>query len=235
MTIFGSGSEEQFLFSIADMELEVVEFSIQEEVSSPFTAFLTVASEDEIGFDDVIGREALLTLRGDQQNRFLHGIIYEFMLTGSRGRFYLYRTRVVPSLWLLSLEQDCRIFQNKSVPDIVKQILEDRQIPSDTFEFRLKKEYQPREYCVQYRETDLNFISRLLEEEGPGDLHGVLLLVVVLGTLLGRAPHGEGARGDGAVPRPGGAVGIGAVHQAVPVVVQAVPAEVFLPLLGGDA
>lgn len=166
MTIFKSGSEEQFLFTIADIELGVLDFNAQEELSSPFFVSLTIVSEDEINFDDVIGQEALLTLLGDEDDRYFHGIISEFMHAGSKDRFYLYRTRMVPSIWLLSFEQDCRIFQNENVPDIVKKILEDRQMTSNTFEFRLQKQYPPREYCVQYRETDLNFISRLLEEEG---------------------------------------------------------------------
>ena len=73
---------------------------------------------------------------------------------------------MVPYLQWLSLERDCRIFQNKSVPDIVKEVLQDSKLPTDRFDFRLKGSYAPVEYCVQYRETDLDFVSRLLEEEG---------------------------------------------------------------------
>ena len=138
----------------------------REEISSPCEVDLSLVSEDEINFDDVIGKEALLTILGDEADRYFHGIINEFMQTGSSGRFHLYHTRMVPSMWLLSLEQDCRIFQKKSVPDIVKQVLQDAGITSDRFDFRLQGQYEPKEYCVQYRETDLNFISRLLEEEG---------------------------------------------------------------------
>lgn len=159
-------SEAQFLFEISGKELRVLDFTSSERISSPFEVNLSLASEDEINFDDVISKEALLTILGEEVDRYLHGIICQFMQTGSRGRFFLYQAQIVPSLWLLSLEQDCRIFQNKSVQDIVKQILQDGGIPSDRFDFRLQNTYQPKEYCVQYRETDLNFISRLLEEEG---------------------------------------------------------------------
>jgi type VI secretion system secreted protein VgrG len=166
MQLAAKADEAHFLFKIADRKLSVVEFSIREEVSVPFGLDLTLASEDDIQFDDVIAQEALLTILGFEEDRYVHGIVREFMQTGSRGRFHLYQAFVVPSLWLLCLEQDCRIFQNKTVQEIVTQILNEADIPSDRFAFRLQNQYQPREYCVQYRETDLNFISRLLEEEG---------------------------------------------------------------------
>jgi type VI secretion system secreted protein VgrG len=161
-----SASEEHFSFEISGIALGVEDFTAREEVSLPFEVDLTLVSEDEITFDDVIGKEAALTIAGDESDRYFHGIINEFTQTGTSGRFHLYHSRMVPSMWLLSLEQDCRIFQKKSVPDIVKQVLQDANIASDRFDFRLKGQYKPKEYCVQYRETDLNFISRLLEEEG---------------------------------------------------------------------
>ena len=80
--------------------------------------------------------------------------------------FFLYRAVIAPQLWLLSLRQDCRIFQKMSIPDIVKAVLEDAGVTGDLFDFRLQGDYPQREYCVQYRESDLNFIQRLLEEEG---------------------------------------------------------------------
>jgi len=162
------GHEARFLFEVlgTSYETRVVDFTFNERISSPFELNVSLASEDEIKFDDVVGKEALLTLLGEDTDRYCHGIISKFMFTGSSDRFYLYQARVVPSLWLLSLEQDCRIFQNKTVEDIVKKILQDGGITSDRFDFRLQNKPPQREYCVQYRETDLNFISRLLEEEG---------------------------------------------------------------------
>jgi type VI secretion system secreted protein VgrG len=70
----------------------------------------------------------------------------------------------VPWTWLLTLFDDCRIFQNMSVPDIVQKVFTDRGFTD--FANRVTGTYPPREYCVQYRETDFNFISRLLEDEG---------------------------------------------------------------------
>lgn len=163
-----AGNEPRFLFEVfgTSYQISVVDFTLIERISSPFELNVDLASEDEIKFDDVVGKEALLTILGDDNDRYCHGIISKFMYTGSSGRFHLYQARVVSSIWLLSLEQDCRIFQDKTVEDIVKQILQDAAITSDRFEFRVQNKPPKREYCVQYRETDLNFISRLLEEEG---------------------------------------------------------------------
>ncbi len=165
-----SAREARFLFEIpsAKLSLGVVEFSVWEKVSSPYEGRLLLATEEEIDFDKVVAQEGLLIILGEKEERYLHGLINQFMQVGSKGRFILYRATLVPYLWLLSLEQDCRIFQNKKVEEIVKQVLQEAGIPSNRYDFRLqdKDKYKEREYCVQYRETDLNFISRLLEEEG---------------------------------------------------------------------
>jgi len=161
-----AANEPHFLFKISETKLRVMDFTAREEISAPYEVDLTLASTDEIKFDDVIGKEALLTIVRDEADRYFHGIINEFTQSGAMGRFYLYQAKMAPSLWLLSLKQNCRIFQNKSVEDIVKEILEDGGIKTDRYVFRLQRTCKPKEYCVQYRETDLSFISRLLEEEG---------------------------------------------------------------------
>jgi type VI secretion system secreted protein VgrG len=96
--------------------------------------------------------------------RFFHGIVKRFVQLGRYGDLVAYRAEVVPRTWLLSLATDCRIFQQKSVPDIVKTVLNDLGITD--VKVQLSGQYSPREYCVQYRETHLDFISRLMEEEG---------------------------------------------------------------------
>ncbi|HTE45045.1 MAG TPA: type VI secretion system tip protein TssI/VgrG [Gemmatimonadaceae bacterium] len=96
--------------------------------------------------------------------RFFHGVVRRFSQLGRSDNFVSYRAEVVPMVWFLSLATDCRIFQQESVPDIVKKLLDERGIKD--YKFSLNSEYQPRDYCVQYRESDLDFISRLLEEEG---------------------------------------------------------------------
>lgn len=166
MKSFGESQEAQFVFELSGEELMVMEFSVREKISAPFEVNLSLASEAEISFDDAIAKEARLSILGKEGNRHFHGIINHFMQTGVKGRLNLYKATMVPSLWLLSLEQDCRIFQNKKVTEIVEQILKERGIMGDRIAFRLQIKPQPREFCVQYRETDLDFVTRILEEEG---------------------------------------------------------------------
>src|SRR5947209_20026457 len=76
----------------------------------------------------------------------------------------VFELEIVPWLWFLTHYHDCRIFQNKSVPDIVQQVFNDRGYSH--FKLNLNGTYPVRDYCVQYRESDLDFVSRLLEHEG---------------------------------------------------------------------
>jgi type VI secretion system secreted protein VgrG len=162
------GNEARYLFEISGVkpELLVVRFHLSEGVSIPYELSVELACDDEVKMDDALGKEGFLTITGEGGDRIVHGVVDRFEHTGNRGRFGLYNARIVPHLRLLSLEQDCRIFQNQSVPDIVKQVLQDSGLPADRFDFRLKESYPPVEYCVQYRETDFDFVSRLMEEEG---------------------------------------------------------------------
>jgi type VI secretion system secreted protein VgrG len=96
--------------------------------------------------------------------RFFHGIVKRFVQLGKTESLVSYRAEVVPRTWLMSLATDCRIYQQKSVPDIVKSVFSDFGITD--VKLQLSGQYSPREYCVQYRETHLDFVSRLMEEEG---------------------------------------------------------------------
>ncbi len=135
-------SDARFLFQIKgkDFETRVVDFNAIEGVSATYEVNLTLASESEFTFDDVAGLEAVLTLGADAdgatgkpngENRYFHGIINKFKRIGDNGDFHIYRTQVVPTLWLLSLERDCRTFQNETVREIVGKILEEGGIKSD--------------------------------------------------------------------------------------------------------
>lgn len=168
MKLFTFGSKSSFAFEVSDspFETKVVNFEVIEKLSHPFEVTVFLASEEDITFNDMIGKEALLTLFSNEADRHFHGIIRKFYHSGNYGRFNLYTATVVPSLWLLSLEEDCRIFQNQKLTSIISTILIDSDITADRFEFRLKNKEIEKKYCVQYRETDLNFISRILAEEG---------------------------------------------------------------------
>lgn len=93
--------------------------------------------------------------------RDFSGLVCEFEQGIRNTRFTSYNITIVPHVWLLTQRSQSRIFQQVSVPDILRQVL-------DGFEFsiQLQRTYKPRNYCVQYRESDFDFISRLMEEEG---------------------------------------------------------------------
>ena len=97
-------------------------------------------------------------------HRYLHGLVSQFRHHGTEGESFLFRATLRPWLWFLTRTSDCRIFQDLSVPDIIKKVFKDNGF-SD-FKLDLTKTYKPRTYCVQYRETDFNFVSRLMECEG---------------------------------------------------------------------
>lgn len=127
---------------------------------------LTLLSErTDIAADDLLGQPVAVALAlRDDGVRHLHGYVTRFGLGHHQGRYQGYRATVRPWLWFLTRTSDCRIFQGESVPDIVKKVFEDHAIAN--FEFKLFREYRKWTYCVQYRESDYNFIARLLEHEG---------------------------------------------------------------------
>ncbi|WP_088278621.1 type VI secretion system Vgr family protein [Ideonella sp. A 288] len=101
----------------------------------------------------------------DGATRHLHGHVTRFGLGTHQGRHFGYEATVRPWLWFLTRTSDCRIFQHQTVPQIVSAVFADHGAIAK-FEFRLFGTYRSRTYTVQYRETDFNFIARLLEDEG---------------------------------------------------------------------
>ncbi|HVQ75676.1 MAG TPA: type VI secretion system tip protein TssI/VgrG [Candidatus Binatia bacterium] len=96
--------------------------------------------------------------------RFFNGHVTRFAQDGMVGRLFHYRATVRPWLWFLTRTADCRIFQEQTVPQILADVFADH--PDALFENELTGKFATREYCVQYRETDFNFVSRIMEEEG---------------------------------------------------------------------
>lgn len=144
-----------------------------EGISRLFNFDLSLFSEDQgIAFADIIGKGVTISIElPSGQYRYFNGIISTFSQVSGEGkssddstRGSLYRATLVPKLWFLTRSAELRIFQNMNVPDIVNKVLDEFGITDK--EIKLQKSYEKREYCVQYRETHFNFISRLLEEEG---------------------------------------------------------------------
>nr|WP_297461432.1 type VI secretion system tip protein TssI/VgrG [uncultured Halomonas sp.] len=150
----------------SDADLAVIDFDCTETLSTPFTLRVAFASRcHDLSPADWLDREIGLTIWQDGMAlRRFHGIVGEFA-QGDRGhRRSHYSIVVHPALWRLSLRQNSRIFQRVSPQTIVNTLLAERGI-SDVA-FAITREPAEREYCVQYRETDLAFIGRLAAEEG---------------------------------------------------------------------
>lgn len=143
-------------------------FNGTEGLSRLFDFELEMLSENpNIPFADIIGKNVTLSLiLNDGSKRFFHGLISRFSQGrgGTDPRMSHYRAEMVPWLWLLTQTADSRIFQKLSVPDIVEKIFKEKGL-SD-YKMLLNGSHPKRDFCVQYRETDFNFVSRLLEEEG---------------------------------------------------------------------
>jgi type VI secretion system secreted protein VgrG len=153
--------------ALAPDALPVVDFAGQESLSQLFRFDLNLVSQDpEINFAEVIQKPATLTMMRDDVPVKIHGLIADFEQGDYTADWVAYRATLVPRAWLLSLNYQSRVFQNMTVEAIVTQVLKEAGFAADDFRFALSGSYKPREYCVQYRETDLNFISRLLEFEG---------------------------------------------------------------------
>jgi type VI secretion system secreted protein VgrG len=141
-------------------------FSGSESISQLFHFSLDLLSQnDSLSFQDIVGKAVSITVQdADGKPRHWHGFVSRFSQGHQDGKLTAYHAEMVPWLWFLTRTSDCRIFQNKKVPDIIQKVFKDLNF-SD-FELHLYGTYAPRDYCVQYRETDFNFVSRLMEEEG---------------------------------------------------------------------
>jgi type VI secretion system secreted protein VgrG len=141
-------------------------FHGDEGVSVPFHYTLELLSEEEaVDPAELLRQPMAVTVNlQDGGERKIHGLVRRFTQSGQQDDLTFYSVELVPWLWFLTLSRDCKVFQNKSVLDIVQEVFDG--LGYTDYDLRCSSTYAPREYCVQYRETHFNFISRLLEEEG---------------------------------------------------------------------
>jgi type VI secretion system secreted protein VgrG len=145
--------------------LGLARFEITEGLSELFEWQIEAVSEKpDLDFKSAIGRPCSITVKSYDTDRLFHGILAEARWVGVRGQYHVYRAEVVPWLWLLSRVTNCRIFSEKSAPDIIQEVFQKQGFTD--FRMSLSENHPTREYCVQYRESDLAFVSRLMEEEG---------------------------------------------------------------------
>jgi len=139
----------------------------REDLGRSSESYLSALSpQSDINPNDLLGKTVTITmeLRGGGF-RYFNNYVTRFSLEGTVGRHYDYHLCLRPWFWFLTRTSDCRIYQDKTAPEIIKEVFAKHSIAvfDDT---GLTEVYPRREYCVQYRETDFNFISRLMEEEG---------------------------------------------------------------------
>ncbi|QDU30427.1 Phage-related baseplate assembly protein [Anatilimnocola aggregata] len=147
--------------------LVIESFTMTEKMSELFTLQADLYSEErEIKPEAIIGKPVTLRVTSHDKDteRFFHGICKRFSQGPEDDRVRSYQLEAVPWLWMLTQTSDCRIFQDKSVPEIIKKVFSD--LGFSDFKDELTGSYTKWDYCVQYRETDFNFISRLMEHEG---------------------------------------------------------------------
>jgi len=128
---------------------------------------VSVASNDaEIAFADIVGQRVTIRMElSDGDTRYINGFVSRFQYVGTgQDGISEYRMTLVPWLWLLTRTADCRIFQEMTAPDIILEVFRDKGFTD--FENSLTGSYQPWPFCVQYRETAFNFVSRMMEQEG---------------------------------------------------------------------
>jgi type VI secretion system secreted protein VgrG len=137
-----------------------------ERLSEPFEYQLELLStKDSIAAEQILGEAITVHVDlADGSKRHFNGHVARFGQFGTKGSFACYRATVRPWLWFLTRAANCRIFQHKTVPDIIKQVFRDQGFSN--FKEKLSGSYSSRDYCVQYRESDFNFVNRLMEEEG---------------------------------------------------------------------
>lgn len=165
-------NQARFLFEVEGVPdaLHVVRFRIREALSELFELDIELASPNrDLDVNALIRRPGVLTMLGvheDSEPRFVHGMVYGASQGRRSSGGCLYHVQLAPQATLLRLRHDCRIFQDRSTQQIVQQVFKAAGLPPASLRFSLSGGLPVRGYCVQYRESDWDFVARLLEEDG---------------------------------------------------------------------
>lgn len=190
MAVLRDEDHDEFVLRVEDLEdieLRILRLEGREEISRLYRFELELVSEEPaIDFASIVGKAVAITIAGqygpgeaggeggEPVDSYLHGIASRFEQgptsrgpgSSAGGRFTHYFMELVPRFWTLKNRIDTRIFQDKKVPEIIQAVFDGAGIEASRHRSSLKATYQPREYCVQYQESDWDFVSRLMEEEG---------------------------------------------------------------------
>lgn len=147
-------------------DFALLSFEAEEGLSELFSYRVRAASKTEnANLQAIIGERCVISLAlKDGKKRFFNGILVRAEWVGKQDDLHIYKFTLRPWLWLLSRRADCRIFKNMTAVDIIKKIFEKES--KNDFHDGLTETPPELEYCVQYRETDLDFVSRLMEKYG---------------------------------------------------------------------
>ncbi|MBH3347165.1 type VI secretion system tip protein TssI/VgrG [Pseudomonas putida] len=158
LNTFAQNSEEDLLLE---------HFSGSEGLSRLYQLDLALLSQRiDVKLKSLIGRLATVEIElADGNFRYINGYINRFSTQGSDGGYVRYSALLGPWLWMLTCRFDSRIFQDKTVQDVVSEVFAGFGSLAK-YEFRLNKSLKPYSYITQYRESDFSFVQRLLENEG---------------------------------------------------------------------
>ncbi len=126
-----------------------------------FSLDLVAPLDKPVEFDDVLSGPAVVELDLPKGTRYFNGFISRFSQGRRDDDFIYYRAELVPHFWFWTRNLQSRIFQHMTVPDILKEVFKGLKV-----DFQIQGQFEKRDYCVQYRESDFAFASRLMEEEG---------------------------------------------------------------------
>lgn len=126
---------------------------------------LLAETQTSVSPKDIVGKKVCVAIQAADTGtkRYVNGIVASFEICTGDDEFNTYRARIVPNVWVLTLNRNTRVFQNQTVVDVVKAVLSAYNISPAV---ETSATYVPLEYCTQYRETDFDFISRLMEQHG---------------------------------------------------------------------
>lgn len=169
-------SQADFTFRVGELtteDLKVTAFHGTEGINELFHFHVEFCSDlADLDFETIVGKPCFLEIAGTAGSRYVNGIVQRFARTGEGSKLTYYAADIVPVHWLLTKRIKSRVFTEANcpgmtIPDIIKKVLTDAGIPDDHCRWTsLSGGYEAREFVAQYRESEMDFISRLMEEEG---------------------------------------------------------------------
>ncbi|MGQ8367233.1 type VI secretion system Vgr family protein [Glaciecola sp. 1036] len=150
---------------LRDDTLVLRQAKFKEALGQPFTLEVEMVSNDEsLNFTDILGKTLTVHLETEKHTRHINGVVTSFEQKENIKQNAAYVAVIRPWIYLLNLSKKCRIFQQKSYPEIIKTVFD--ELGFSDYEDKLSQKYAKQDYVVQFGETDFDFISRIMQQEG---------------------------------------------------------------------